>query len=119
VNEGQEQVDGFQTTHYHAQLSFDRLADTVPSPERDALQQELSKLQQVAQTSDFPIDVWIDSHQLVRRVVMSLDLHLPNGPSMHESVTMDVSHYGPQPRPVTPPPDQVQDLSGLAGAGGG
>jgi hypothetical protein len=49
---------------------------------------------------------------------MSLDLGLPNGPSVQETVTMDLGHYGRQRPPVTPPPDQVQDLSTLAGAAG-
>jgi hypothetical protein len=33
-------------------------------------------------------------------------------------VTMDLSHYGPQPAPATPSPDQVMDLSALAGGSG-
>ena len=33
---------------------------------------------------------------------------------MSETVTADLTDYGPQPRPTTPPADQVRDLSSLA-----
>ena len=67
---------------------------------------------------DFPVDVWIDGRHLVRRAAMTLTLTLPGGQSMQESMTMDFTHYGPQPRPTPPPSDQVQDLGGLLGASG-
>jgi hypothetical protein len=117
--EGQEHLDGFWTTHYRAELSLDRLAANVPPAERAAAQQALSKLQQATQTHDFPVDVWVDAHRLVRRMVMSIALRLPNGPAMDEAVRVDLSHYGPQARPTPPPADQVQDLSGLANGAGG
>jgi hypothetical protein len=41
---------------------------------------------------------------------------LPSGPSMQGTVTVDLSHYGPQQPPATPPSGQVLDLSNLAGA---
>jgi hypothetical protein len=49
---------------------------------------------------------------------MSLTLALPNGPSVQETVTVELGHYGPQRLPAAPPADQVQDLSSLAGAAG-
>jgi hypothetical protein len=49
---------------------------------------------------------------------MTLNLAIPSGPSLRETVTMDLSHYGPQRAPATPPPDQVMDLSSLPGAAG-
>jgi hypothetical protein len=49
---------------------------------------------------------------------MALDLGIPSGPSLQETVTMDLSHYGPQRAPAPPPRDQVMDLSSLAGASG-
>jgi hypothetical protein len=117
--EGQERVDGFWTTHYRAELSLDRLAANVPAAEQAPVQQALAKLEQAIQTHDFPVDVWIDARRLVRRMVMSIALHLPNGGQMDEAIRADLSHYGPQPRPTPPPTDQVQDLSSLMTGSGG
>ena len=118
TNEGQQQVDGVQTTHYRAELSLDRLTANVPSAERDAVQQALSKLRQATGSTDLPVDVWIDAHQLVRRTVLSMSLHVNGGPSLQETVVADLTDYGPQTRPTLPPADQVQDATGLlSGAG--
>jgi hypothetical protein len=112
TNEGRQQVDGVQTTHYHAALSLDRLTADLPAADRSAAQQAIAKLRQTI-GSDLPVDVWIDAHQLIRRMAMSLSLHVPSGPSVQETVVGDLSDYGPQPRPTLPPADQVQDASAL------
>ena len=114
VNEGQQRVNGFETTHYQAQLSLARLADGLPPAQRTAERRALSSLEQALPAGQFPADVWIDKHHLVRRVLMSLTLALPNGPSVQETVTVDLGHYGPQRIPAAPPADQVQDLTSLA-----
>lgn len=113
TNEGRQQVDGVPTTHYHAELSLDRLTANVPAADQATVQQALSKLRQATGTSDLPVDVWIDAHQLVRRTAMSMSLHPAGGPTLQESVVADLSDYGHQPRPTPPPADQVQDGSSL------
>jgi len=118
VNLGQQRVDGVETTRYQATLSLARLADSLPSAERSLGRQVLSTLQQAAPGDGFPVDVWIDAHHLVRRVVTSLDLSFPSGPNLQEVVQVDVSDYGPQSPPATPPASEVFDASGLAGAAG-
>ncbi len=105
--EGQQLVNGVETTHYQAQLSLDRLADSLPAAGRGAMQKALSVFEQATQTHTFPVDVWVDADHLVRRVSMTIDLSLPNGPSLQETETVDLSHYGPQPRPAAPPADEV------------
>jgi hypothetical protein len=118
VNLGHQRVGGFETTHYQAELSLAHLADGLPPAQRSAAAQALSTLQQAIPAGEFPADVWIDAHNLVRRVRMSLAFGLPNGPSTQETVTIDLSHYGRQRPPATPPSDQVLDLSTLTGAVG-
>lgn len=49
---------------------------------------------------------------------MTVDLALPNGGSMQETVTADFSDYGAQPRPAPPPSDEVQDIGALLHIGG-
>jgi hypothetical protein len=113
VDEGPQRVDGFQTTHYRAFVSFDRLLSALPSAD----QKGVSQLEQMLPSGELPVDVWIDAAHLVRRVAMSLNLTPPSGASLQEAMTIDLGDYGPQARPTPPPSDQVQDLTGLASAG--
>jgi hypothetical protein len=116
ANEGRAKVDGVETTHYHAELSIAHLADNLPSPLRGDAQRDLSEMEQGSPTGEIPVDVWIDSAHLVRRATLSLDLAIPNGPILDESVTVDIGHYGPQAPPATPPASDVFDLNALLAA---
>jgi hypothetical protein len=118
VDEGPQRIGRVATTHYHAQLGFSHLADALPAADRGAATKALSALQQALPTDGLPIDVWIDAHHLVRRVVMALDVNAPSGPSLDETVTVDLDHYGPQHRPVAPASGDVLQLNSLAGLGG-
>ena len=79
------------TTHYAATVSLDRLFGKLATLDK-------AVLQQIIPGQDVPIDVWIDARNLVRRVVMTLTIDVPNGPSMQETATADITDYGPQPR---------------------
>lgn len=115
LDEGHQKVDGFETTHYQAEVNLDDLVGKLGG----AAQQAAAKLKQLLPSSDLPIDVWIDSAHLVRRIAMTLNLGAATGPSVRETMTADLGDYGPQPPPTPPPADQVQDLSGLASSLGG
>lgn len=108
TDEGPQQVDGVQTTHYLAEFDLGQLLPNLPSAER-------SLLQKLIQSQNITMDVWIDSHHLVRRMVMFLALSVGTEASIQESVTANFSDYGPQPRPTPPPADQVTDANSLAG----
>ena len=118
LNFGPARVDGVETTHYRAYLSLTHLADRVPSADQAAAQQAISALQQADPTGDIPVDVWIDAHHLVRRVDMTMDLNLPGGQTTDESMTMDMTDYGPQARPAPPSAEQVINLNSLSSLGG-
>jgi hypothetical protein len=114
VDYGQAQVDGFATTHYRAFLSASRLLDSLPASDQSLAKPALSLLQQALPGGEFPEDVWIDAHHLVRRVQTTLDMDLPGGQSIQETVTVDLSDYGPQVPPVAPPASKILDLGKLA-----
>ncbi len=114
VAEGGQRVDGVDTTHYRAELSLQHLVGAVPSADRAAVQQALSTIEQATGTDEIPVDVWIDAQHLVRRFEMSMDLSAPTGPTMNETVKVDLGDYGPQRQPAIPAAREVQDLSGLA-----
>jgi hypothetical protein len=118
ANLGPQRLDGVQTTHYQADLRLDRLAGSVPSSERSVMRQVISTLQQAMPNGAIPVDVWIDAQHLVRRITTQLDISLPTGSNLQETVVVDLGDYGPQARPATPPSDQVLDASGLLSAAG-
>ena len=118
VNEGKQYVDGSDTTHYRAYLNLGQLAGDLSQSQQAAAQHAISILEQATKSQELPVDVWVDAHGFVRRMVMTIDLAVPNGGSMQEAVTADLSDYGPQPRPAAPPSDQVQDIGGLLHIGG-
>jgi len=117
VDYGQARVDGVATTHYRAYLSASRLIDDLPASERSLAKPALSLLQQALPGGEFPEDVWIDAHHLVRRVETTLDMSL-EGQNDQETVIVDLSDYGPQTPPAVPPASKVVDISSLAGAAG-
>jgi hypothetical protein len=118
VNLGPEFVDGTETTHYRAALSLNQLASFMPSAEQQQVEKALSMFEQASSTHDFQIDAWVDAQHLVRRMAVTIDLAVGTGPSISETVTVDISDYGPQLKPAAPPAGEVQDLTGLAGTSG-
>ncbi len=115
VDEGAEAIGGVLTTHYRANIDLSRVAAVVPPAERAATSQAMSTLEVALQTDQVPVDVWIDHQHHVRRMAMTLSFTPPGAPTIQESMTADMTDYGPQPRPVAPPADQVQDITGTAG----
>jgi hypothetical protein len=118
VAAGHQRLDGLETTRYRADLDFSKVPDALPEQERPAVQRALSALEQQVHIGQVPVDVWVDSNHLVRRVEMSLNGSGANGQSFGETMTEDITDYGPQPRPAAPPADQVTNVSGLAGLAG-
>jgi hypothetical protein len=107
VAEGHQLVDGVETTHYQAQVSFDRVVDSLPAAHRATVQKALALLEQTTQTHGFPVDVWVDMHNLVRRIAITISSTVPGGASMQELEIVDLSRYGAQPRPAAPPADEA------------
>ena len=118
TNEGYQRVNGVQTTHYHVILDLQNVAADLSPSEQNPVQQSLSQLRKETGLSGLPVDVWIDSQRLVRRVSMSLPMHEANGAVLQQGVTADLTDYGPQPQPTLPPAGQVEDLGSLIHIGG-
>ncbi len=120
---GHELVRGVATTHYKGAIDLNKVADVLPSANRDQLRAALSKL--IAQTgsASIPVDVWVDGHRLVRRITMAFAI-ASGAQQAQTRMTIELFRFGSTP-PVTPPPQaEVYDatqaaLSGLSGAGGG
>jgi hypothetical protein len=112
VTKGQSRIGGRITTQYGATINLDRVADLLPSADQAAARQAISKLEQTTDTHELPVDVWVDSNHLVRRIQTTLNASLPSGQSVQQGVTVDIPEYGPQPKPALPPADQVASVTG-------
>ena len=65
---GTQAIRGVATTHYHAVVSLDRYPRLVAPAQRAAAARGVSVLESALGTHSMPMDVWIDSHKLVRRM---------------------------------------------------
>jgi hypothetical protein len=118
VSEGSQKVDGVQAKHYRAQINFDKVPDALPSSVRADAQKAITALESQTHIHIVPVDVWVDSHHLVRRMEMSFNATDPSAQALSESFTIDFLNYGPQAKPAIPPSSQVTDISSILGSGG-
>jgi hypothetical protein len=118
TKQGAEVVNGVQTTHYHATISLDRVPDALPSASRRGAKQAVSSIEQLTGLKQLPVDAWIDSNNLIRRMQLSFAESLAPSVKLNIGMTMDFVKYGPQPKPVFPSGDQVSDASSLSSTGG-
>lgn len=112
TNLGHQVVDGFSTTGYHANLQISKIPVAVPPSEKAAAQAAMSKIQQLAHISAIPVSVWIDKHQLVRRMAINLTASAA-GQMIDENITLDIPEYGPQSPPAIPPASEVAPAGSL------
>jgi hypothetical protein len=110
---GSEQVRGVATTHYRGTVDLRR------TPKLDRRSAE--RLIELGGSATMPTEVWIDQHHLVRRMRIQLSMKMPPnagaaaGQQMKIDETVELYNFGPKPRVVAPPADQVFDATGLAG----
>jgi hypothetical protein len=102
VSEGQQVIDGVETTKYDATVDLSRVADTLPTVDQPAIQQDIAELEQQGVPTSYPVAVWVDAHKLVRRFEMTMDMTV-EGQSVDMTTAADIFDYGAQP-PITPPP---------------
>jgi hypothetical protein len=112
---GTATVNGVQTTHYHASIDPAKLPGAVPPAQRQAMQHLAQILKSQGGSAAIPIDVWIDSQHLVRRIVLNYALQVPGIGRATDALREDFTQYGPQPAPAIPPASQTENLFAAAG----
>jgi hypothetical protein len=103
---GQATVNGVRTTHYSAEVDLSKLPDVVPASSRPGIEQLVTALEQKGVTSRMPIQAWIDSSNLIRRIQVAVSEPVANGQSLAISLTENFLEYGPQPAPAIPSPEE-------------
>jgi hypothetical protein len=126
---GTEQVRGVETTHYRGTLDVAAALSQLPADEQGEIGDRLTQLGIDPKALSFPLDVWIDQDDLVRRVLLGVDgSKLPGGSTAGTTATVTLEFYdfGAPVNVTVPPADQVftldpgllKGLSGLPGIGG-
>lgn len=104
---GTETIDGVDTTHYSGTIDVKKVA---------ALLGAQAKALDQAKVTSIPIDVWIGSDGLVRRMHEHLT-YGANGANATTDLTVDLSDFGVKTSIQAPPADQTVDVSTLKGIG--
>jgi LppX/LprAFG-like lipoprotein len=105
---GTDTIQGEQMTHYTTTVDPASKLDAVPPSERAKVRQALTRLGMHA----VPVDVWVDSQGLLRRLTVSLDFGKAlQGASM--TMTLDLHDFGTPVDIKAPSADQVFDATSL------
>jgi hypothetical protein len=115
---GTESVNGVQTTHYKGTISLDKVPNALPAASRQAAAAGIKQLETQTGLKELPADVWIDDKHLVRQMQLNFDTSA-QGQKISTQMTMNITQYGPQPVPVSPPDSQTLDAGALLGAASG
>jgi hypothetical protein len=111
---GQATVNGQPTTHYHAEVDLAKLPAAVPAAERATVRQLVAALEKKGAATQMPIDAWIDSSHLIRRIQMAFSEPLgTTGQTAAIALTENFIQYGPQPAPAVPSASQTVNLLSL------
>lgn len=99
---GTEEIDGVTTTHYEAELSFDKILEQAPDEEAaDEIRAQLEALG--GELDSIPSEVWIDEDGLPRRMQVEMSVEA-QGQTADMEITMDLFDYGVDVN-VEPPAD--------------
>lgn len=109
---GTGSVDGHSATHYRATIDLTKASAAAPAAERASMRQAVATLQKLTGLHAIPVDVWVDSQHLVRRLTMAYTVHA-SGQSLRTQIRLDFLSYGAQPVPKAPPAGQVTDAASM------
>jgi hypothetical protein len=95
---GTGRVRGVTTTRYRTNVDIRKYPDLLPEGQRTSMQKSINTLvDMMGGKSTYPVEVWIDAKQLVRRMSLRMEIKAPTG-SMSMAMSMDFYGFG---RPVS------------------
>ena len=112
---GSEKVRGVDTTHYKAKIDIRKTPDALPPEQREAARSSVERLVDITGSSSYPVEVWIDGKDLVRRMFLEYSFDVPSQEDKANfKMTMELYDFGTQVEVTPPPADQVADFRELA-----
>jgi hypothetical protein len=110
--EGHEQVAGVDTTHYSATVDLRRYPDVMPEDQREAARKGVERLIELSGQSEFPMGVWIDGDQRVRRMTWQQSMR-QGSVEMKMDITAEYVRFGVPVDVDVPDADDVFDATDL------
>jgi hypothetical protein len=111
---GSETVDGVQTTHYHGTIDLSKYPNLVPPARRAEMRKAVNALIKTANVRTFPMDAWVDSDNLVRKLHLKFN-ETVKGQRIGLDMTLHFHDFGTPVSINLPPADQTVDLAKLTG----
>ena len=105
---GSETVRDVETTRFKAVVDLNEAVKQAPAETREALTQAI----RATGSKSVPVNAWIDSEGLLRRVRYSYGGSEKTG-SLSSSITVDFYDFGASVEVRPPPADQVTDLADI------
>jgi hypothetical protein len=110
--EGHEQVAGVDTTHYSATVDLRRYPDVMPEDQREAARKGVERLIELSGQSEFPMGVWIDGDQRVRRMTWQQEMR-QGSVEVKMDITAEYVRFGVPVDVDVPDDDDVFDATDL------
>lgn len=110
---GSARVRGVPTTRYRASVDIRKYPQLVPKSQREVMKKSIDTLVETMGTSNYPVEVFIDAKQLVRRLNLRMEMKLPSEGRTSMAMSMDFYGFG---RPVSvsfPQPEDTVDMTKL------
>jgi hypothetical protein len=114
---GKENVGGVETTHYRGTVDLDDYEKLVPKDQQESMRKTIQQLEKtMGGVSTYPVDVWVDSADRVRRMAFDMKSETPQG-TVTTSMQMDLSDFGAPVNVELPAKSQTMDFNQLRAAG--
>jgi hypothetical protein len=115
---GKETVGGVETTHYRGTVDLDAYEKLVPKEQRESVRKTIQQLEKnLGGATTYPVDVWVDSADQVRRMAFDMKSGTPQGP-VTIAMQIDLSDFGAPVHVELPAQSQTTDFSELTGKAG-
>jgi hypothetical protein len=117
---GSETVRGVATTRYKGAIDLGKVAALASSKDRAATKAAIEKLTAQLGTDTLPMEVWIDSKHMVRKLQLSLSVNV-SGQHVGTKIEEELFDFGPTPGVNPPAAGEVYKLpvSPLTSSGSG
>jgi hypothetical protein len=109
---GTDTIDGVQATHYQVVINLDNYPKLFAASRRAAAARGVSTLETAIGSHTMPMDAWIDSRNLLRRMSFSFG-ECVQSQRLKLAMTMNLSDYGQQMVPAAPAASDAYDLTPL------
>ena len=115
---GKDTVRGVSTTHYRGTVDLEDYEKLVPENQRESVRKTIQQLEKtMGGRSSYPVDVWVDSANRVRRMAFDMTSQTPSG-TVTTKLQMDLFDFGAPVNVELPPKVQTMDIDQLTQAAG-